>query len=264
MRDFFDGGTEILPAQPFNKPEGHLYEREEGDAVKEDIMSFKMGKDFMDVGGELRLALNQDWNISDHSMKVLEGNFCESLLPMAFLRKGSETIVYYSLSNYLPLDEYLNRWKGVPSEFSGEVVRILTLLTKGLLEAESWLLPLDLFSLNPRTIFVNKKTGQVKLAFCRFEFQGEGIRGRMVELLKHLEDKHSDSSWMVCSNGLRRELSENAMGLSEMSAFFKDQERQVNRQQVDDIEHGKVYDYMWGEKEKTKEKKGLSWLLRKG
>lgn len=239
------------------------------DALGETAASFSQKQKYrgnvVEIGGEQRLIVKHKGKIPGHCKNILEGNFCTALMPMSFMKKGNDTIIYYNLSDCLTLDEYLKNWKGVPHEFAGEVIRILSLLIKALKEAEEWLMPAKYFALTPDMIFINIKTYEVKISYFETDTEIKSVKEQISELVKALENYCVESRWAVYANGIRREISEKNMGLKGILALLKEKESQINLYKWDEQEKEKeiLYERMWSNEEKVKVKRRFSWLLKK-
>lgn len=134
---------------------------------------------------DFKLRLN-DGSIKEFEKVVLSSGICELFMPMGFVRLEDGELVSYNCSGYTSLRQCN----------IGEAKEAFEILEKTLLlvnRAGEYLITPGKITLNMDTIFYNRKTKQVRIAYVPAEESKMSLRENVAEFFTQMEEKLKDT-----------------------------------------------------------------------
>lgn len=179
----------------------------------------------LDVDGKRQFqAVFAPKDFPEFHKKILSEGLCKGLLKMHFVLQSQDLFVYYEYDGFQRLEERINRWKQEQRPVSVLLCRMFSDIIEILLDGEDLLLTMEGFRLHPDTIYFNRATNQIALAYLpkspAFETVKDTIQNQMINLIEYTEQRFEDEEWSSIGLELRERILLYNMGLKEQRGLF--------------------------------------------
>ena len=133
---------------------------------------------------EFRIKLEEN-TFRDYEKVMLTSGECSFFMPMGFMGESGGEVVSYNCSGYAPLSSYR-------VERTEDALYILERVLIILGKSVEYLITPARIMVTEDTVFYNKETGQVKIAYVPVQGEKASIRSNLAVFIKQLKDNICD------------------------------------------------------------------------
>ncbi|MCI8647798.1 MAG: hypothetical protein HFE76_13650 [Firmicutes bacterium] len=157
--------------------------------------------------------------VKEYEKVVLSSGFCDLFMPMAFVSCEEGELVSYHCSGYTALRQ-------CRISDAKEALDILETIFQMVHKSTEYLITPSKITLDMNTIFYNKDTRQVKIAYVPVERQELSLRENMVGFITQMENNVQDGSYRYLE-AVKNKIEENNYYISDMVNLIGEMKRSM-------------------------------------
>lgn len=151
-----------IPAESFSDDSRRLNSNAAEEAAPGELRNFYVRNEYRQRNGGQRLHMRFAGSaVSEYEKNVILENKCRSFMEMYTVTNGSDLDVYYSMTGYTAVKNYISS-----RDFSEtDILKILLAILELVRSCEDYLIFPEYISLRPEHIFVSQEDGSLKLMY---------------------------------------------------------------------------------------------------
>lgn len=144
---------------------------------------------------EFRLTLEEN-TFRDYEKIMLTSGDCSCFMPMVFIGEDGEEVVCYDCSGFAPLSSYR-------VEKTDDALYILECVFLLVGRSVEYLITPAKITISTDTVFYNKETGQVKMAYVPTKDESTSIRNNLAQFAEQLKEDICDGKQEYLDNVIK-------------------------------------------------------------
>lgn len=167
---------------------------------------------------DFRLQLKEG-SVKEFEKVVLSSGLCDLFMPMGFVSCEDGELVSYHCSGYTALRQCSIKEAKAALDILEKTLQLVS-------EAAEYLITPSRITLDMRTIFYNRKTGQVRIAYVPVDPPGSTLRENMIGFITQMESAVSQEDRLYLET-VKNKMEENNYYLADMINLIGDMKRRL-------------------------------------